>query len=179
MIPMTIHDFEWRYFCETYRNVTWYECAAYFCFALAWFFLINKTRKSSGGDVVSGRFLILTIVGSGFAIAYKLLHDLDVRVFWYVFLAIAAFVEIAVCGLAQEREFNDMRRAELLKRAEDKGHKHSHRRHRSSEGHSHSEKHEGRLHHHRHSSREEQGENAGEMKNNEPADDLKSDSNAM
>lgn len=139
---LTIHNFDGQAFWNTLQLLTWYDYLAYICFALAWFFWIFKTRKTSEVGGVSGRFLILTFLGACFGIAYKLFVELDVRVFAYIFLACAAAIELTVCEKARKKNYNDSRRRDLLSRSNDSfsesrsrhGSHHSHRHSGSSSG---------------------------------------------
>lgn len=177
MIPMTIRDFDWNYFCSTFYWLTWLDYTKFVCFALAWFFLLRKTSKSSETVGISGGFLFFTILGAILTIIHKLFFNLDATIIAYVLLLFVAFVEIFLCGRAQDRRQTTLRRSELLSRNESNTQS-AGREHRSRRGRAHGDG--SSSHHRRHSRRDSERYDAFESKGEsvEPkfADSLKMDS---
>lgn len=153
---MTIHDFEWTYFWETLRYMSWFELGMTFCFGLCWF------RALRGSNFQGGSALrIVALLGWLFGIGYKLYHNLDVVVLVYAFFALTTFTDIVTSmSLRRYKAQEELsaqtkaRRAELIGGSSTKsGHsRHGSSSHSRSHGSSHhSKSSEGRRFGHRHS----------------------------
>lgn len=165
MPPLTIHDFDWREFWDTYHTLDWYECVAFVCFVVAWFLFIGKTGKKEGSSDISDAFLLLTFVGSIFMILNKAFNCLDVRVLLDVFLAFACIVKTIVHARVKNaseaarradrglnREGRSSGRHSSSHSSSDSGSHGRHRRHHDSTGSTHSSEHSHRRHSHESSS---------------------------
>lgn len=165
MPPLTIHDFDWREFWDTYHTLSWYECVAFICFVVAWFLFIGKTEKKEGSSDISDAFLLLTFVGSIFMILNKAFNCLDVRVLLDVFLALACIVKTIVHARVKNfsedarqadrvlnREGRSSGRHSSSRSSSDSGSHGHRRRHHDSSGSTHSSEHSHRRHSHESSS---------------------------
>lgn len=140
MPPMTIHDFRWDYFWDTFNYVSWYEIAMLVCFGISWPFSTRKMLKTGQTD---GKSLVLPwlfVFGGIFGACHKLFVQLDVAIILYFAIAFFAFVDFYVCKRLRAKKAMAKRRGELLRRSRSSGR--SKRRTGSSGRSSHHRRHE-------------------------------------
>ena len=99
---MTIYNFDWYRFWDSFRYISWYEILMLVCFWVGWRRLRKNSLKSGAKNLGSSPawFVFAACV---FGTCHKIFVNLDLSVFLYVFGALGALVNILARRDVQKR----------------------------------------------------------------------------